>query len=165
MSFTPKHLYFDEVEVGQEWESPGRVVTEADILGFAHLSGDCNPIHLDEEFARGTPFRRRIAHGLLVFSIGSGLSLQAPPVRTLAFLGIREWHFTGPVFIGDTVRVRSRVLEKEARGRGRRGMLTWSRQILNQDGKVVQEGVTATLVEGCDRAARGAVAAGGARAA
>ncbi len=148
MSFTAQHLYFDDVEVGQEWESPGRTVTEADIVNFAGLSGDFNPIHIDHEFARATPFRRPIAHGLLVLSFGSGLSLFSPPMRTLAFLAIREWHFRGPVFVGDTLRIVARVLAKESRGRGRRGIITWQRQIINQDRKVVQEGISVTLVEG-----------------
>src|SRR5262245_17312341 len=129
MSFTAQHLFFDDVETGQEWESLGRTITETDIVNFAGLSGDFNPIHIDHEFARTTPFRRPIAHGLLVLSVASGLSLYVPPMRTLAFLAIREWHFKGPVFVGDTVRVRTRVLEREARGRGRRGVVTWQRQI------------------------------------
>jgi len=155
MSFTDFHLYFDDVEVGQQWRSPGRTITEADIVNFAGLSGDFNPIHVDHPFARSTPFRRPIAHGLLVFAVGSGLGLYAPPMRTLAILSIREWHFRDPVFIGDTVRIVSTVLDKELRGRGRRGLITWRRQIVNQDDKVVMEGVTVTMVEG-----RGGKAAG-----
>jgi 3-hydroxybutyryl-CoA dehydratase len=148
MAFTVNHLYFDDLAVGQAWESLGRTVTETDIVSFAGLSGDFNPIHMDHEFARTTPFRRPIAHGLLLLAIGSGLSVSAPLVRTLAILGIKEWHFKGPVFAGDTVHVRTRVIEKEVRSRGRRGVVTWHRQILNQHGKVVQEGVTMTMVEG-----------------
>ena len=148
MTFTAQHLYFEDVEVGQLWESLGRTVTEADIVNFAGLSGDFNPIHVDHPFARTTPFRQPIAHGLLVFSLASGLGLYAPPMRTVAILAIRDWQFKEPVFIGDTVRVRSQVQAKESRGRGRRGVVTWQRQIVNQDGKVVQEGVTVTLVEG-----------------
>ena len=148
MSFTSLHQFFDDVEVGQEWDSPGRTVTEADIVHFAGVSGDFNPIHVDHEFARTTAFRRPVAHGLLVLSISSGLGLHSPPMRTLAFLGIREWKFVGPVFIGDTVRVHSKLLDKEVRARGRRAVLTWQRRIVNQEGKVVQEGITQTLVEG-----------------
>jgi acyl dehydratase len=148
MSFTSQHLFFDDVEVGQQWESLGRTITEADIVNFAGISGDFNPIHIDHEFAKTTPFRRPIAHGLLVFSVASGLGVNAPPMRTLAVLEVREWHFRGPIFIGDTVRVHNSVLAKEARGRGRRGIITWARKVVNQEGKVVQEGVTLTLVEG-----------------
>lgn len=148
MSFTSQHLHFDDVEVGQEWESPGRTVTQADLVNFAGLSGDFSPIHVDHEFAKTTPYHRPIAHGLLVLSIGSGLGLNSPPMRTMAFISIREWHFRVPVLIGDTVHVRVKVLEKEARARGRRGVIAWQRQIINQDGKVVQEGVTETLVQG-----------------
>ncbi len=148
MAFTKTHLYFDDVEVGQEWESGGRTVTEADIVNFAGLSGDFNPIHIDHEFAKTTPYRRPIAHGVLVQAMASGLGLMFPSMRTLAFLSIREWHFREPVFVGDTVRVRTRLLQKEERARGRRGVLTWQRKILNQDDKVVQEGITMTLVEG-----------------
>ena len=148
MSFTAMHLFADDVEAGQEWDSLGRTLTEADIVNFAGLSGDFNPIHLDHEFARMTPFHRPIAHGLLVLSIASGLGQYCPPMRTLAFLGMREWEFKEPVFIGDTLRVRSKIVEKEVRGRGRRGVLTWHRQIINQEGRVVQEGITLTMVEG-----------------
>ena len=148
MSFTNYHLYFDDVEVGQEWETQGRTVTEADIVNFAGLSGDFNPIHVDHEFAESTPFRRPIAHGLLIQAISSGLGVSVPPMRTLALTMMKEWHFRGPVFIGDTIRVRSRILDKESRSRGRRGVVTWHRQIINQEGKVVQEGISVTVVEG-----------------
>src|SRR3954462_8726299 len=110
MAFTDSHLYFEDVEIGQEWESQGRTITEADVVNFAGLSGDFNPIHVDHEFARTTPFRKPIAHGLLVLSVASGLGLYAPPMRTLAFLELREWHFRAPVFVGDTIRVRGGVL-------------------------------------------------------
>src|SRR5439155_10390557 len=92
--------------------------------------------------------RRPIAHGLLVFSVGSGLGLHAPPMRTLAILAIKDWQFKGPIFAGDTIRVRSKVMARESRSRGRRGEVTWHREILNQEGKVVQEGITITLVQG-----------------
>ena len=69
-------------------------------------------------------------------------------MRTLAFVSIRDWQFKLPVYIGDTIRITTKVLEKEERSRGRRGIITWMRTISNQDGKIVQEGITLTLVEG-----------------
>jgi 3-hydroxybutyryl-CoA dehydratase len=147
MAFTSNHLYFDDISVGQEWESQGRTVTEADIVNFAGLSGDFNPIHVDHEFAKTTPFRRPIAHGILIMAIGSGLGTSSPPMRTVAFIGIRDWQFKGPVFAGDTIKVRTKVLSKELRGRGKRGEVHWVRTLVNQDGRVVQEAVTVTLVQ------------------
>jgi 3-hydroxybutyryl-CoA dehydratase len=147
MAFTSSHLYFDDLSVGQEFESQGRTVTEADIVNFAGLSGDFNPIHVDHEFAKATPFRRPIAHGILVMAIGSGLGTNSPPVRTVAFLGIKDWQFKGPVFAGDTIRVRTKVLSMELRGRGKRGEVHWQRTLINQDGRTVQDAVTITLVQ------------------
>jgi 3-hydroxybutyryl-CoA dehydratase len=152
MSFSSTSLYFDDVEVSQEWESAGRTITEADVVNFAGISGDFNPIHMDHEYAKTTPFRRPIAHGLLIFAVASGLGVSCPPMRTIAFLQVREWNFREPLFIGDTVKVKSRVLEKNLRGRGRRGEIVWYRGVFNQEGKILQEGVLVTLVEG--RAAR-----------
>ena len=148
MSFTNMHLYFDDIEVGQEWNSLGRTVTQTDIINFAGVSGDFNPIHMDHEFARSTIFQQPVAHGLLIFSMASGLAIFSPPMRTLAFMSIREWQFREPVFIGDTIRVHTKVLEKQAKSRGKRGVVTWQRRLVNQHGKIVQEGVIVTLVEG-----------------
>ncbi|MGL6073648.1 MAG: MaoC/PaaZ C-terminal domain-containing protein [Fimbriiglobus sp.] len=147
MSFTPVHLYFDDLDTTTEWLSPGRTVTESDIMTYAGFSGDFNPMHIDEEYAKTTPFRRRIAHGFGVFSLASGLGLQAPMVRTIALSGVRYWKFLQPVYIGDTIRVKTRVVEKTLKGRGKRGEVIWLRIIMNQDGKVVQEGEILTLVE------------------
>jgi 3-hydroxybutyryl-CoA dehydratase len=147
MGFTAYHQYFDDFEVGTEWESPARTVTEADIVTFAGFSGDFNPMHVDHEFAKGTPFRRPIAHGFAVFSIASGLGVQVPAVRTIALIGVKWWKFQNAVFAGDTIRVVTRVMEKTLKGRGRRGEVVWFRSIRNQDDKVVQEGEIMTLVE------------------
>jgi 3-hydroxybutyryl-CoA dehydratase len=154
MGFTASHLFFDDLQIGQEWTSAGRTVTSTDIVNFAGVSGDFNSIHVDHEFAKSTPFRQPIAHGLLVFSIASGLGLYAPPVRTLAFMSIKEWHFREPVFAGDTIRSYAKVMAKEERSRGRRGVVTWERRVLNQNDKAVQEGTIFTLVEGRANVAR-----------
>lgn len=150
--FTDRHMFFEDVEIGQEWFSHGRTITETDIVNFAGLSGDFNPIHTDHEFAKTTPFRRPIAHGLMVFSVASGLSVNYPPMRTLAFVMVKDWFFREPIFIGDTIRLLTRCDDKTVRGRGRRGEVTWYRGIYNQEDKIVQEGHVVTLVQG-----RGAV--------
>jgi 3-hydroxybutyryl-CoA dehydratase len=153
-------LYFDQLEVGREWVSEPRLVRPDDVHQFADLTGDHSPVHVNPAFAATTPFRQCIAHGLLVMSLGGGLSLGSPPVRTLAFAGIREWRFIGPVFFGDEIRVRNRVEEVTPRGVGRRAEVVWRVQVVNQNNEVVQEGITVTLVEGL-AAARRTLRAGG----
>ncbi|CAN5571783.1 MaoC/PaaZ C-terminal domain-containing protein [soil metagenome] len=147
MAYSAAHLYFDDMALGQEWQSGGRTVTEADIVNFAGFSGDYNAIHIDREYAATTPYRKPIAHGFGVFCIASGLGVLAPPVRTVALLGVRNWEFKLPVFPGDTVHLKTRIIEMTVKGRGRRGEVVWQRIIINQDGKVVQEGQIVTLVE------------------
>jgi acyl dehydratase len=140
-------LYFDDIAIGDSWESPARTVTEADVVNFAGITGDYNPLHVDHEFVKHTPFGRPIAHGLLGLSFSAGLGSHCPWVRTAAFVRICEWKFLKPIHIGDTIRVRTEVISKEVKGRGRRGSVMWKRQLVNQSGDVVQEGITETLVE------------------
>jgi len=148
MAYNDYHLYMDDVEEGQSWISSARTITEADIVNFAGISGDFNPIHTDHEYARNTPYGKPIAHGLLTLAVTSGLSINSPPIRTMAFVSIKDWQFLEPVFIGDTIHIRSTLLEKEVRARGRRALLTWQCEVLNQQEKVLQRGITTTLVEG-----------------
>ena len=139
-------LSFDDLTVGNEWISPRRTVTESDVVHFAGLSGDFNPIHVDHDDAARGPYGRPVAHGLLGLAIASGLGSHAPKMDTLAFLAILEWKFLQPIYFGDTIQVISRVLCLESRSRGRRGVVTWHREIVNQRGETVQEGKTQTLV-------------------
>jgi acyl dehydratase len=139
--------YFDDIHVGEEYESPGRTVTETDIVLFAGLSGDYNVLHTDAEFMKQSIFGERIAHGLLGLAIQSGLFTRATePYATLAFIGLR-WKFKGPIKIGDTIRLRARVSAKRETSKPDRGLVTVERTVLNQRGEVVQEGETDLLVE------------------
>lgn len=138
-------LYLDEVQAGQRWKSPARTVTEADVVAFAGLTGDYNPLHMDHEFARQSPFRRPIAHGLLGLTWVAGLGAYSPWMQTAALVRVLEWNFVRPVFIGDTLHVVTELLAKRSRGR-RRGIAVWKRQLVNQAQEVVQEGSFETLV-------------------
>ncbi len=138
--------YFEDIQVGEEYLSPGRTVTEADIVIFAGLSGDYNVLHTDAEFMKSSIFGERIAHGLLGLAIQSGLLTRGMrPYATLAFLGLR-WKFKGPIKIGDTIKVRARVVSKRETGKPDRGIVTLERQVINQKGEVVQEGETDVMV-------------------
>lgn len=140
-------MLWEEFEAGQVYESGSRAITEADIVAFASLSGDWNPLHLDEEFAKQTPFKRRIAHGLLGLTIASGLGDREGILEgtIVAFLGM-EWKFKRPIFIGDVIRQRRIVTEKRETSERDRGLLQWKVEILNQNDEVVQEGVRTLLV-------------------
>ncbi|ODT99250.1 MAG: dehydratase [Planctomycetes bacterium SCN 63-9] len=141
-------LNFNDLVIGDEWESPRRTITEADVVLFAGLTGDYNPLHVDHEAAREGPFGRPVAHGLLGLAISTGLITQALKVDTLAFLGIQEWKFLRPIHFGDTIHSTATVEALEPQARGRRGIVTWYRRVLNQAGEVVQEGKSQTLVRG-----------------
>lgn len=139
-------ICFEDVNVGDVWHSPTRTVTETDVVNFAGMTGDYNPLHVDHEFARSTPFGKPIAHGLLGLSLVAGLGSFSPWIQTAAFLRIVEWKFARPLYIGDTVRVRTEVLGKQPKGR-RHGLVTWQRELINQMGEVVQAGTFETLVK------------------
>ncbi len=141
-------LSFDDLAVGDEWESPGRTVTETDVVLFAGLSGDYNPLHSNHELSKSGPFGRPVAHGILGLAIASGLTSHAPKVDTMAFLAILEWKFLLPIGFGDTIKVISRIEDLESQARGRRGVVTWHRRLLNQNDQMVQEGRSQTLVRG-----------------
>ncbi len=143
----PVRRLFDDIQVGEEYESPGRTVTEADIVLFAGLSGDYNILHTDAEYMKSSIFGERIAHGLLGLAIQSGLfSRSGIPYATLGF-GTLRWKFKGPIKIGDTIRVRAKVAGKKESDKPDRGLVTVERQILNQRNEVVQEGETELVVE------------------
>ncbi len=140
-------LGYDDLTVGDEWESAGRTVTAADVAAFAGLSGDFNPLHVDHAWAASEgPFGRPVAHGLLGLALASGLASTAPRMDTLAFLAILEWRFLLPIAFGDTVRTLATVESIEPQARGRRAVVVWRRRLLNQDDRVVQEGSIQTLV-------------------
>lgn len=141
----PHGLVFEELGVGDTWTSPARTITETDIVNFACLTGDFNPLHVDREHARVTPYKGRIAHGLLGLSYMAGLGSFSPCVDTAAFVQILNWRFERPIYIGDTIHVVTEVVEKRQNGR-RRGHVIWRRRIVNQHNEVVQEGELETLV-------------------
>jgi acyl dehydratase len=127
--------YFSEFEVGQRFISGGRTVTEADVVHFAGISGDFNPLHTDAEFAATTPFKQRIAHGMLAVSISTGLgqTLGIFEGTTLALMG-QSFEYRGPVFFGDTIKLALEVVEVRPSSKGGKGVVTFRADIVKQDG-------------------------------
>ena len=146
--YQPRGKYFEEFEVGMVFYSTGRTITESDIVTFAGLSGDYNQIHTDAQFAAATPYRQRIAHGLLVTSIASGLIMQSGIIEgtTLAFREIGNWKFAKPTYIGDTVHVEAEVKSTKALRRLGGGAVEIALSVINQNDEVVMKGVWTVLI-------------------
>lgn len=139
-------LWYEDLAPGLRFETPTRTVTEADVQSFAALSGDQNRIHTDAEFARRTPFRRRVAHGLLVQSIATGLAHRTGIFEgTIVAIAEMTIAFEAPVFPGDTLRATLEVLEREPEPSPRRGWVRFGVEVLAQDGRVVTRGTWRTL--------------------
>lgn len=138
---------FEDIAVGEEYASPGRTVTETDIVLFAGLSGDYNVLHTDAEHMKASIFGERIAHGLLGLAIQQGLLGRGMPATAERGCLTLRWKFRGPIRIGDTIHVRARVAAKREGDGPDWGVVVIERRVLNQRGEVVQEGETEHMVE------------------
>ncbi|HVO98934.1 MAG TPA: MaoC/PaaZ C-terminal domain-containing protein [Bryobacteraceae bacterium] len=131
-------MFYEDYNLQEVRTSRGRTITEADIVNFAGLSGDFVELHVNEEYARNGPYGRRIAHGALIFSISTGLMVQMTPNQEaiVAFRGVDQLRFLAPVFIGDTIHVMKKTIDKQTKD-GVRGLVFFETTVLNQDGKPV----------------------------
>jgi acyl dehydratase len=145
-----QQLYFEDVPLNRPFVTTGRTVTEADVVGFAGLSGDFNSLHVDAHYAATTPFGGRIAHGLLVLSIASGMTTRLPILLGLnrSLLGMTEvtCRWPAPTRIGDSLRVELTFTDKSLTRSGTRGVVTEQRRVLNQNSTVVLESQWTLLV-------------------
>jgi len=143
----PLGYYFEEIEIDKPMVTRGRTVTEADIVQFAGLTGDYNPMHTNAEYMKTHLMGQRVAHGMLTLSyaIGQLYQLGFMERTVLAFRGL-EMKFSLPVFIGDTIHVRLTVKEKKEMKRLGGGNVIAEIKILNQDGKTVQSGTMELLL-------------------
>lgn len=141
-------MYYDDFKVGDRFTSPGRTVTETDVVMFAGLSGDYNPLHTNEEFCKDTIFGERIAHGLLGLSILTGLSTRLGIFdgSAIAFLGINDWKFKKPILIGDTIYFDMEVVEMRETSKEDRGIIFRKFELKNQHHEIVQQGVLPIMV-------------------
>ncbi|MCP4359182.1 MAG: dehydratase [Chloroflexi bacterium] len=134
-------MYFEDFEVGLVIQTGARTITETDIVNFAGLSGDFNFIHTNAHAAKDTPFGQRVAHGMLVASIATGLAVQQGFIdgTTLAFRDL-SWKFTKPVFIGDTIHVQVKITNTKLMARLGGGIVAFDARVINQNDDVVHKG-------------------------
>ena len=144
----PRGLYFEELEVGRELASQARTITETDLVNFAGLTGDTNPMHTDAEYAKTTQFGERLAHGMLGLSYAIGLAWQLGFMNgtVIAFTGL-EWKFKGPIKIGDTIQVVAQVKRIKAMRAAGGGFVVLDARVLNQRDETVQQGEWTMLVK------------------
>lgn len=143
----PRGLYFEEFEQGTTLVTRGRTITETDLVNFAALTGDFNPMHTDAEYCQQSFMGQRVAHGMLVMSYAVGQAYQLGILeRTVLAFRALEVKFSQPVYIGDTIRVALTVSETKAAARLGGGTVALSFRILNQDDKAVQKGVMTLLM-------------------
>ena len=140
-------LWFEEFHIGQVIWSAGRTVTEADIVAFTGLSWDTTHLHTDEQRASRTPFRGRVAHGMLIWSMASGLGVQTGIFEgTIDALAGMTMEFTAPVRPGDTVRLRLEITSMTDKPSPRNGRVVFKAQVFNQEDELVVDGEWRTLV-------------------
>ncbi|WP_078428285.1 MaoC/PaaZ C-terminal domain-containing protein [Alkalihalobacterium alkalinitrilicum] len=136
---------FEHFSVGETWISRGRTITEADIVMFSAFSGDWYPLHTDKEYAeKQTPFKQRIAHGMLVLSAATGLQKMDPEI-IVAFYGVEKLRFITPTFINDTIHVEMKVLDLQDKQNGT-GVVTFEEKVVKQTGETAIIGTFKVLI-------------------
>jgi acyl dehydratase len=151
MSSAPQTgLRYADLHVGMSFRSPGRTITDADLVGFAGLTGDYSELHTSDVYAKHSQFGRRVAHGLLGLAYAHGLMWpRTGELRetAIAFLGINDWKFVGPIFVGDTIFVNYRLGElRDSKSKPTQAIAIFDVSVVNQDEAVVQQGRKALLV-------------------
>lgn len=141
-------LYYEDLTEGQTFTSPARTVTETDLVSFAMLSGDWNPIHTNQEFAQETYYGKRVVHGVFGISMMTGLLDRTGLFdgSAIAMLGIRDWIFKGPIFVGDTIHFEMEIVSKRLTSKEDRGIVDRKFKLINQRGETVQEGNIAIML-------------------
>ena len=134
-------LTFDQFKVGDCFASQARTVTEADVVAFAGLSGDFNPLHTDAEFGKSTPVGERIAHGMLIVSMATGMANWTGVFEgTTIALMEQLIRYRGVVRFGDTVHLELEVLDKKETSKPDRGVVRYAARVFNQKSEVVVDG-------------------------
>lgn len=138
----PRGKFFEELEVGDEFTTSARTITETDIVMYAGLTGDYNPVHTDEEFCKEhNIYKQRIGHGLLGLAYLDGLIFclglfDGTGLATLNW----NWDFKRPIFIGDTIHAVTTITMKRETSKPERGIINEHVKLINQRGEVIGEG-------------------------
>jgi acyl dehydratase len=141
-------VFLDDIEVGMEYVSEPRTITASDIRRFAELTGDFNPLHVDEEWVRkNTDFPGIIAHGLLLLSVGNALKTPGlDDMQILAYLNV-DRNMVHHILPDDTVRMRNVIAEvRRSKSRPGNGIVKVDVSLVNQHDEIIQSGADTYLV-------------------
>jgi acyl dehydratase len=141
---------YEDLYEGMRFRSPGRTITDADLVGFAGLTGDYSELHTSDVYAQASQFGRKVAHGMMGLAYAHGLMWpRTGELRetAIAFLGINDWKFAGPIFVGDTIFVEYELAElRDSKSRPEQAIAIFNVRVVKQDGSTVQQGRKALLV-------------------
>jgi len=149
MEYRMRGRYFEEFTIGDEFVSGGHTVSEAEVYAFAGLTGDCNPLHINQEYAKtATVFQTRVAHGLFGVALAAGMVYQLGinEGTTIALLETNE-QFKAPLLIGDTVHIKVRVMETVVTSKPDRGIVKMLVDLLNQQSELVMRQLQTVLMK------------------
>jgi acyl dehydratase len=141
-------IAFDELTVGRRFVGPGRTLTETDHGLFMMLVGDWHPIHADADYARTTPFGQRVMHGSFGIALAMGMlgGLFEHDEPIIGALGLAEWQFRAPLFLGDTVHLEMEVVGTRRTSSGDKGIVERKLELIKRDGTVAQSGRSAVML-------------------
>ena len=141
---------YDDLYEGMTFRSPGRTITDADLMSFAGLTGDYSELHTSDVYAKNSQFGRKVAHGMMGLAYAHGLMWpRTGELRetAVAFLGIQDWRFVGPIFVGDTIFVNYVLSElRDSKSRPTQAIATFDVELVNQNGEALQKGKKVLLV-------------------
>ncbi len=141
---------YADLHVGMAFRSPGRTITDADLVGFAGLTGDYSELHTSDVYAKSSQFGRRVAHGMLGLAYAHGLMwARTGELRqtAIAFLGISDWRFLEPIYVGDTIFVNYEISElRDSKSRPTQAIAVFDVAVVDQNERVVQRGRKALLL-------------------
>lgn len=141
-------LYYEDLEIPSKFVSTGRTVTDADATMFCMISGDWNPLHCDDEYAKTTRFGRRVVGGIFGITLLTGMFTRwgVFELSAVAMLSIDRWEFKAPIFIGDTLHAEMTLTNKRLTSKGDFGIVDRDFSLVNQDGVVVQRGTSPMMI-------------------
>jgi len=145
----PLGFTYDMIEVGQKSVSQARTVTDADHSLFMMLTGGWHPIHCDTEYAQGAGLEKLLVQGTFGVALALGSHLEAPLLKSadplIGALGIKEWSYLAPIFVGDTLHIEVQIAAKKLTRDGRRYIIDRFIRVINQSGKVIQQGTASSM--------------------